>query len=74
MPDTNYLKNLDFIKPVSSFLRHGCRKGEWNMGEDDFRKLIKKFVERDLLKPQMAEKLLQRILKILFQKDKKDDG
>ncbi len=44
------------------------------MSEEDFRKLIQRFVERQQLSPEVAEKLLQRILKILFQKDKEDDG
>lgn len=44
------------------------------MSEEDFRKLIQRFVERQQLSPEAAEKLLQRILKILFQKDKEDDG
>mgnify|MGYP005759304643 CR=1 FL=1 len=48
------------------------------MSEEDFRKLFRKFVEREQLKPEIAERLLQRILKILFpNKDvegKQDDG
>lgn len=46
------------------------------MSEEDFRKLIQRFVEREQLKPSVAEKLLQRILKILFpkKKEEKDDG
>lgn len=44
------------------------------MGEEDFRRLIRRFVERNQLKPEVAEKLLQRILKILFPKDRQDDG
>lgn len=41
------------------------------MSEEDFRKLIQRFVEREQLKPSVAEKLLQRILKILFPKRKR---
>ena len=42
------------------------------MSEEDFRKLIQRFVEREQLKPSVAEMLLQRMLKILFPKKKEE--
>lgn len=44
------------------------------MSREDFRELFRRLVERNQLNPEVAEKLLQKILKILFPEEKDDDG
>lgn len=46
------------------------------MSEEDFRKIFRKLIEKKQLDPDTAERLLQRILKILFpdSDDKKPKG
>lgn len=46
-----------------------------HMSEEDFRRMIKDFVERKELAPETAEYILKIILKMLFPDGKKqDDG
>lgn len=43
------------------------------MDDEDFRKLFERLVENYELEPEVADKLLQRILEILYG-GRKDDG
>ena len=62
-------KNLIFIKPLLFFYRLGLERGWKNMSDEETRKLLQSYVENGTMDPETAKKLLERILKIIFNQD-----